>query len=144
MPAVTLVAGLSGQFRYRVGENRTVAALYPDAADFQLMPAVFATGFLVALCEWAAIALVKPHLDWPAEQTLGTHVNFSHTAPTPPGMTVTVDVTLIAIDGRKLTFDVNAHDGVDSICRGSHERHVILRHRFNAKVAKKAAVAGVL
>jgi fluoroacetyl-CoA thioesterase len=143
MAAATLQPGLSGQFRYRVGPDRTVPALYPDAADFQLMPQVLATGYMVALCEWAAIALIKPHLDWPREQSLGTQVNFSHTAATPPGMTVTVDVSLTAVEGRKLSFSISAHDGVDEICRGTHERHLILRDKFNAKVAAKAALAGV-
>lgn len=144
MAAVTLVRGLKGRFRYRIGVDRTVPALYNDAPDFQLMPPVFATGYMVALCEWAAIALIKPHLDWPAEQSLGTHVSFSHTAATPPGMTITLDVELTAIDARKLTFAISAHDGVDEICRGTHERHLILRDRFNAKVAAKAQSAGLL
>ena len=55
---------------------------------------MLATGYLVALCEWAAIELLKPHLDWPREQSVGTHVNLSHTAATPPGLTVEITVTV--------------------------------------------------
>jgi fluoroacetyl-CoA thioesterase len=137
----TLRPGLEGTFRYRVPENRTVPHVYPEAPDFQLMPAVLATGYLVALCEWAAIELVKPHLDWPAEQSLGTHVNLGHLAATPPGLTVSITVKLTAVDGRKLAFAIRAHDGEDLIAEGTHGRHVIDAARFRAKIAAKAARA---
>ena len=86
----TLRAGLTGTFRYKVPASKTVPRIYPEAPDFQLMPKVLATGYLVALCEWAAIELMKPHLDWPREQSVGTHVNLSHTAATPPGLTIEI------------------------------------------------------
>lgn len=135
----TLRPGLEGRYRYRVPPEKTVPHLYEDAPDFQMMPAVFATGYLVALCEWACIELIKPHLDWPREQTLGTHVDLSHAAATPPGFTVEVHARLESVEGRKLVFAVCAHDGVDPIGEGRHERHVILAERFAAKVAAKAA-----
>jgi fluoroacetyl-CoA thioesterase len=105
------------------------------------MPRVLATGYMVALCEWACIDLLKPHLDWPDEQSVGTHVNLSHTAATPPGLTVTVDVTLEKIEGRKMSFSVSAHDGIDSITSGTHQRIVIDPVKFNEKMAAKAALA---
>lgn len=138
----TLAAGLEARYRYRVPSTKTVPDLYEEAPDFQMMPAVFATGYLVALCEWACIELIKPHLDWPREQTLGTHIDLSHTAATPPGLTVEVRTRLEAVEGRRLVFSVRAHDGVDEIGAGRHERHVILAERFEAKVAAKAAAAG--
>ncbi|MBL8515697.1 MAG: thioesterase family protein [Betaproteobacteria bacterium] len=131
----TLRPGLASSFRYTVPPHRTVPHLYPEAAEFQVMPEVLATGYLVGLCEWACIDLIRPHLDWPTEQSLGTHVNLSHVAATPPGMTITVSTRLDAVDGRKLRFTVTAHDGVDTITEGTHERHVIDAARFNAKVA---------
>ena len=137
----TLVAGLEGRFRYRVPASRTVPRIYEDAPDFQLMPEVLATGYLVALCEWACIELIKPHLDWPREQTLGTHVDLSHLAATPPGFTVEIRVVLESVAGRKLVFRVEADDGVDRITEGRHERHVIAADRFESKVAAKKAAA---
>ena len=137
----TLRPGLKRTFRYRVPESKTVPRIYPEAPDFQVMPAVLATGYFVALAEWACIELIKPHLDWPREQTLGTHVDLSHTAATPPGLTVEVTTTLTAVEGRKLVFVVCAHDGVDKIGEGRHERHVIDAARFERKVADKAARA---
>jgi len=103
---------------------------------------VFATGFMVGLLEWACIDALRPHLDWPREQSLGTHVNVSHLAATPPGLTVTVDVRLERVNGRKLTFAVTAHDGVDRIAEGTHQRVVIDRARFTEKLAAKAQRAG--
>ena len=135
----SLAPGLQGTFRYRVPASKTVPRIYPEAPDFQMMPDVFATGYLVALCEWACIELVKPHLDWPREQTLGTHIDLSHTAATPPGLTEEVRTRLESVEGRKLVFRVAAHDGVDAIGCGRHERHVILAERFETKVAAKAA-----
>ena len=137
----TLRQGLSRTFRYRVPESKVVPRIFPEAADFQLMPGVLATGYLVALAEWACVELIKPHLDWPREMTLGTHVDLSHTAATPAGFTVEVAATLTAVEGRKLVFSIRAHDGVDTVSEGRHERHVIDAERFNTKVAAKLARA---
>jgi fluoroacetyl-CoA thioesterase len=137
----TLRAGLEGTFRYRVPESRTVPRIYEEAADFQMMPRVLATGYLVALAEWACIELIKPHLDWPREQSLGTRVDLSHLAATPPGFTVEIRARLESVEGRKLVFAVSASDGADLISEGTHQRHVIDAHRFEAKLAAKRARA---
>ncbi len=134
----SLQPGLTYQHQFTIPSSKTVPALYPEAVEFQAMPEVFATGFLVGLLEWACIRLVNPHLDWPQEQTLGTHINVSHQAATPVGLIVTTDVTLIEIDGRRLVFAVEAHDGVDLIAKGRHERFVIDRGRFDEKVLSKS------
>ena len=135
----TLKVGLTYTFRFKIPESKTVPHLYPESGMFREMPAVLATGFMVGLMEWACIEALRPHLDWPVEQTLGTHVSFSHEAATPPGLTVTISVVLAKIEGRKLEFDVEAHDGIDRISVGRHERFVIDAARFNAKVREKAA-----
>ncbi len=135
----TLQPGLTHTFRFTVPPDKTVPHLYPESEMFRQMPDVLATGFMVGLLEWACVDALRPYLDWPAEQSLGTHVSFSHEAATPPGMTVTVSVRLTQVEGRKLRFEVEAHDGVDLISRGSHERVVIDAARFTAKVRDKAA-----
>jgi fluoroacetyl-CoA thioesterase len=134
----SLAPGLTYRFRYTVPDAKTVPHLYPESALFQEMPDVLATGYLVGLLEWACIEAIMPHLDWPSEQSLGTHVNFSHIAATPPGCTITVDVRLDKVEGRKLSFTLSAHDGFDLISQGTHERHVIDAKRFEAKIAAKA------
>jgi fluoroacetyl-CoA thioesterase len=137
----TLKPGLAYQFRFAVPISKTVPQLYRESLLFQEMPEVLATGYLVGLMEWACIEALRPHLDWPREQSLGTMVNFTHTAGTPPGLTVTIDVRLDRIEGRKLFFSLAAHDGVERISEGTHQRVVIDAGKFNAKVAEKARKA---
>jgi len=134
----TLKIGLTHEFRFPVPESKIVAALFPEAPEFQLMPRVLATGFMVGLIEWTCIQAVNPHLDWPGEQTVGIAINVNHSAATPVGLTVTVKVRLERMEGRKLTFSVRTDDGVDEISTGIHERFVIDARKFNEKVAKKA------
>ena len=133
----TLKPGIRYQHTFLVPASKTVPALYPEAPEFVAMPEVFATGFLVGFLEWACIMAIKPHLDWPEEQSVGTHINVSHEAATPPGLNVTATVELIAVEGKKLTFSVEAHDGVDQISRGTHERFVINKSRFDSKILDK-------
>jgi len=124
--------------RYRVSPERTVPHLLPEAAEFGPMPAVLATGYLVALVEWACMQLLRPHLDWPRIQTVGTHLEMSHRAATPPGLDVRIDVELTEVDGRRLIFSVRAHDGVDEVGVGRHERYLIDTERFSGHAEKKA------
>lgn len=133
----SLKPGIRYEHRFTVPASKTVPALYPESPEFVAMPEVFATGYLVGFLEWACIMALKPHLDWPAEQTVGTHIDVSHEAATPPGLEVTATVELVAVDGKKLTFAVEAHDGVDRISRGTHERFVINREKFDARLAGK-------
>ena len=135
----TLQPGLTHEFKFRVPDNKLVPALYPEAPEFQQMPHVFATGFMVGLLEWVCVQVINPHLDWPAEQTLGTHIDVSHTAATPAGFEVTVKVRITDVQGKRLKFDVEAHDGVDPIAKGTHERYVVDKARFVDRVQQKVA-----
>jgi fluoroacetyl-CoA thioesterase len=137
----SLIPGLAFAFEFQVPENKTVPHLYPESPEFQLMPRVLATGFMVGLFEWACIQFVNPHLDWPREQTVGIGINVNHTAATPPSLTVRVQGTLTRVEGRKLSFSLAAHDGVDKISQGTHDRFVIDAAKFNAKVAAKLGKA---
>ena len=133
----TLKPGIKFEHQYVVPISKTVPALYPESEEFVAMPEVFATGFLVGFLEWACIKAINPHLDWPLEQTVGIHINVSHEAATPPGQVLTAKVELIAVEGRRLVFNVEAHDGVELISKGQHERFVINKQKFDAKVLAK-------
>lgn len=133
----TLQPGIRFEHSFTLTEAKMVPALYPEAPEFQEMPEVFATGFMVGFLEWACLKSVIPHLDWPNEQTVGTHVNLSHTAASPSGLTVTAKVELVEVDGRRLKFEVECDDGVDMISKGTHERFVIDKAKFDASVDKK-------
>ena len=139
----TLKPGLKHTFSYKVPENKTVPHTYPESAIIAAMPKVFATGFMIVLMEWTCAELLAPHLD-AGEGSLGTHVDVSHLAATLPGQTVTVDAELAEVKGRKLVFKVIAHDGLDLIGEGRHERVVVAWDRFNAKLAEKAKAAAEL
>jgi fluoroacetyl-CoA thioesterase len=137
----SLKPGIKFEHKFVVPSSKTVPALYPEPAEFLAMPAVFATGFLVGFLEWACIRAINPHLDWPREQTVGTHIDVSHEAATPPGLEVTAFVELVEVSGRKLVFAVEASDGVDLISKGRHERFVIDKDKFETKVMKKRGKA---
>jgi fluoroacetyl-CoA thioesterase len=139
----TLKAGLRHRFSYQVPENKTVPYTYPEAPEIAAMPKVFATGFMIVLMEWTCTQLLAPHLD-PGEGSLGVRVDVSHLAATPPGMTVTVDAEVADVVGNRVGFTVKAHDGVDLIGEGRHERFVILWDKFNARVAAKAKKAAAV
>ncbi|MFW2383478.1 MAG: thioesterase family protein, partial [Acidimicrobiales bacterium] len=128
----SLRVGLTHSITYTVPESKTVPHVYEDSSDFAVMPRVFATAFLVGLLERCCLESLIPHLDWPEEQSVGTHVDVSHTAATPPGLTVTVQSELVEIDRNRLVFHVSAHDGVDPITSGRHERFIIDAATFNA------------
>jgi fluoroacetyl-CoA thioesterase len=133
----TLQPGIRHEHRFVVTDSQTVPQLYPVADEFTAMPAVLATGFLVGFLEWACIAAVNPHLDWPREQSLGTHVDVSHEAATPPGMELTASVELVEVQGRRLVFAVEASDGIDVVSRGRLERVVVARADFDARLLAK-------
>lgn len=141
----TLKVGDKTEFSYRVPANKTVPYLYPEAHDFQQMPTVFATGFMVGLMEWTCMKVIENHLD-AGEGSLGIHINVSHLAATVPHQVVTVEAEVTKIDGRRISFHVKARDELDLIGEGEHERMVVPWEKFVAKVndkARRARVAGI-
>src|SRR6185436_4738289 len=129
----SLKPGLKHRFSYRVPENKTVPHL-------QAMPTVFATGFMDGLMEWTCVRLLEPHLDT-GEGSLGVHIDVSHKAATPPGMTVTVEAVCAEVRGPRVRFKLTAHDGVDEIGAGTHARFIVCWDRFNRGIAAKLAKA---
>ena len=94
-------------------------------------------GFMVGLIEWACLEAIAPHLE-DGEMSLGTRVDLSHDAATPPGMEVVARVRLESVEGRRLTFSARAEDEHELICAGRHQRFVVDRSRFAAGVDRKA------
>ncbi len=136
----TLKPGLKHRFSYQVPQDKTVPYLYRESPELRAMPDVFATGFMVGLMEWTCVQLLKPHLD-EGEGSLGTHIDISHKAATPAGFTITVDAECVEVRGLRAWFKVVAHDGVDEIGSGTHERFIVSWDRFNRGVATKRAKA---
>ena len=139
----TLKPGMMHRFAYEVPLNKTVPFTYPESPEISAMPRVFATGFMIVLMEWTCMQLLAPYLD-AGEGSLGVKVDIVHLAATPPGLTVTVDCECLDVKGQKVTFKVRAHDGVELIGEGRHERYVVAWDKFNARVLEKAKTAGVV
>jgi fluoroacetyl-CoA thioesterase len=135
-----LTPGMTHRLVYRVPATKTVRHVYTEAPEFQSFPEVLATGFFVALLEWACTQALAPYLD-AGEGSLGVHVDISHSAATPPGFDITVTATFVGAEGKRLTWDLVAHDGIDEIGRGRHVRAVIDRARFDRRLAQKIADA---
>ncbi|MEZ5843468.1 MAG: thioesterase family protein [Hyphomicrobiaceae bacterium] len=125
-----------------VPKRMTVPELIPGDALLSNMPAVLATPNMIALMELACTELLARHTD-EGEGSLGAHVDVAHTAATLPGQTVTVTATVEKVEGRKVAFVVEAHDGVDAIGRGRHVRMVVPWARFRQTLDAKAEKAGV-
>ncbi|MCG2585266.1 thioesterase family protein [Massilia sp. TS11] len=129
------------QWSYTVPARATVPELYHDTAFCRDMPAVLATGYMVGMMELACVHGMMPFMDWPREQSVGVMVAFEHLAPTPPGMDLRIEGEVLAVEGRRVRFRVEAWDACDRICVGTHERMVIDPLKFNARVAAKGSAA---
>ena len=99
---------------------------------------VLATPVMINLFEAAALACCEQHLPT-GHQSLGIHLDVRHIAATPVGMRVTATAELVKIDGRTLTFRVEAHDERELIGDGLHERVIVNVERFDQRVQKKLA-----
>ena len=133
----TLVAGLTNTHSYKVTAANTVPHLAMDRSTFDDIPEVLATAYVCVMMEGACTKVLRPHLD-AGEGSLGIHLNVSHIAATVPGQTVTVTATIEKVEGRKVTFRIVAHDGIDKIGEGFHQRAIVPWDRFKSAVAAKA------
>ncbi|KAB3532105.1 thioesterase family protein [Alkaliphilus serpentinus] len=97
---------------------------------------VFASPLMIGLMEKAALKAVDPHLP-KGYSTVGTHLDVKHLAATPVGMKVYTTAELIKIEGKRLTFKVEAFDEKEKIGEGTHERYIIQLDRFIEKTNNK-------
>lgn len=131
-----LKPGLRHAATIRVTEAMAVPASGRVFGSAVEMPAVFATMQMIGLVEWSCVAALQPFLA-PHQRTVGTRIDMTHLAATPVGMTVTAEVELVEIDGRRLRFKVACRDEADLIGEGFHERAVIDYDRFMQRLAGK-------
>jgi predicted thioesterase len=127
-----LKPGLTGSADLVVGVEHTAPSIGSG-----LVP-VLATPVMINLIEAAALAAVE-HLLPAGHQSLGIHLDVRHFAATPIGMRVHASAELIAIEGRTLTFRVEARDERESIGDGTHQRVVVNVERFDQRVQRKLA-----
>jgi fluoroacetyl-CoA thioesterase len=131
----TLAAGVTATTALTVDRDRTIGFMGEKAR-------VYATPMLVRDVEVACRNLLLEHLD-PGEDSVGTRIELDHLAATLLGMTAEITVTVASVAGRAVTFDVSGRDSLDLICRGRHNRFVVDLKTSEARLAAKAAKAGL-
>ena len=122
--------GISLERRIVVSEEDAITFLGTDVKPSLATPA------MIARMEITAHDAVQPHLE-EGQDTVGTRVNVEHLAATPLGNEVSYRAKLAAVDGRRLTFEVEASDQREVVGRGTHERFIIDVERFAAGLRKK-------
>jgi len=129
-PKETLQPGMSAEFEITVSEQKTAAHLGSGTVP------VYATPALVALMENVAVRVLEGHL--PAGQTtVGGKIDLRHLAATPVGMRVRASAELVEVQGRKLTFRIQAHDELEQIGEAMHIRFIVDEEAFMRKVMLK-------
>ncbi len=127
---LNLNPGLSARVEKTVEYKDTAKAVASGLAE------VFATPSMIALMENAAYLAVQPQLPKGAS-TVGIRIDAQHLAATPVGLKVWAEAELVAVDGRKLTFDIQAYDEMEKIGSARHERFVIEEQKFFARAEAK-------
>ena len=125
-----LQAGLSHEITFSVTPELSAKAVGSGTLE------VLATPIMIARMEQAAWMAVAPALE-AGSGTVGTLMNVKHLSPTPLGMSVTCRAELVAVDNRRLVFQVIARDTQGIVGEGIHERAIIQNERFLAKAQKK-------
>jgi predicted thioesterase len=129
----TLQAGLAAKRRFRIDRERTIDFMGEKAR-------VYATPMLVRDIEVTCREFLLGHLD-AGEDSVGTRVEIDHLAATLLGMEVEISIGVAEVKGRAVTFSVEAHDGIDAVCRGKHMRFVVDLKQTEARLAAKAQKA---
>ncbi len=122
--------GMSAQVEKTVSEDDTAVRFGSGGVR------VFATPMMIALMENAALNAVDPHFT-EGYATVGLSLDVKHMAATPVGMKVTARAELINIEGKKLSFKIEAYDEVEKIGEGTHERYIIGLDKFLERTGRK-------
>jgi len=124
--------GLKGTAQLVVGAEHTA----PFVGSGRI--AVLATPVMINLIEAAALNAVERFLP-PGHQSLGIHLDISHVAATPIGLQVTATAEVVRVEGRIITFHAEAHDTIETIGDGTHQRVVVSVSRFDERVQRKVS-----
>jgi predicted thioesterase len=124
--------GTVGELRFIVETRHTIE--FPD------LPPVLSTPSLIWHLEHAAIEALRLVLE-PGEVSVGTEIEIQHLAPTPLGQTVICQARVVHVEGRKVSFQVEARDEEERIARGSHARCVLEATSFSRRIHAKATAS---
>ena len=124
-----LEPGATATERIRVERDRCITFM-GDAMQ------VYSTPSMVSDVEYACLRLIQRHLG-EDESSVGMHVRIDHLAPTPLGCEVTIDITVSAVEGRKVTMDARVRDAIELVGSGVHVRYVVDVARQARRVEEK-------
>jgi predicted thioesterase len=130
----SLQAGLAHSKSVEIDESRCIGFMGREGA-------VYATPRMVSDVEYTCRDFLLAHLD-PGEDSVGTHVSIDHLAPTPMGMSVTVELKVAEVDRRKVVFAFTVRD-IEEVGRGTHVRYVVDTAKTRERLAAKRAKAGL-
>jgi fluoroacetyl-CoA thioesterase len=125
----TLKPGLATTRKIRVDESRVISFMGDDCR-------VYATPRIISDVEHTCRDWLMQHLD-PGEDSVGTKVNWEHVGPALLGAEATISAKLIAIDGRRVTFEAAVDAGADAVARGTHERFIVNVQKVRERLLKK-------
>jgi fluoroacetyl-CoA thioesterase len=131
----SLKVGLATQREVTVDESRCIGFMGKEGM-------VYATPRMVSDVEYTCRDFLLEHLD-PGEDSVGAHVSIDHLAATPLGLKVTIDVKIIEIDRRRVTFEFSVQDPIEPCGRGRHVRFVVETAKSRERLAAKRAKAGL-
>ena len=131
----SLKAGLAHSKTLTVDEERCIGFMGREGM-------VYATPRMVSDVEYTCRDFLLQHLD-PGEDSVGAHVSIDHLAATPLGLQVTIDVRIVDIDRRRVTFDFTVRDPIEECGRGKHVRFVVETAKSRERLAAKRAKAGL-
>ena len=127
----SLAAGLRSVRRVTVDQERTISFMGESMR-------VYATPWVVSDAEYTCRDLILAHLD-DGEDSVGTHVEIDHLAPTLLGMWAEVSVTVARVDSRRVTFEFTVRDAIEEVAKGRHVRFVVDIAKTAERLAAKAA-----
>jgi predicted thioesterase len=129
----SLRPGLAMTARIAIDKDRTIGFMGDEGR-------VYGTPHLVMDIEQTCRKLILEHAD-DGEDSVGTEVCIKHLAPTLLGMTADITVTVAAVEGRAVKFDVAGKDALDRICSGTHSRFVVDKAKQFERLKARAAKA---
>jgi predicted thioesterase len=131
----SLATGLSFSKRVLIDEGRCISFMGRENM-------VYATPRMVSDVEYACRDYLLAHLDQ-GEDSVGAHVSIDHLGATPPGLEVTIEARITALDRRRVTFEYSVKDPIEEVGRGVHVRFVVETAKSRERIAAKRVKAGL-
>jgi fluoroacetyl-CoA thioesterase len=126
----SLAAGIGTAKKIRVDESRVIGFMGDDCR-------VYATPRIISDLEYTCREFLLAHLD-PGEDSVGTQVHWHHVGPALLGAEVTLEITVVKVEGRRVTVEAKVSDGADAVAHGTHERFVVDVQKVRERLLRKA------